>query len=161
MPVHYAPMSHSQQQKREHLADAFFGSIPHNQALGTSIVQVGEGLAVARLEYRQDLLGDIQEGIWHTGPAISLADATCGLSVTLALPEVEAVATLDLRMDYLQPAVGGEPLIARAECYHVTRRVAFARASLHQGDLDEPTAICTAAFIRTGNATPVSGEVSA
>ncbi len=41
--------------------------------------------------------------------------------------------------------------MTRAECYHVTRRIAFARAVLHQGDPDRPTGTCTATFMRTGD----------
>lgn len=139
---------------RERLADAFYRAVPHNQALGAAIVETGAGVAEARLDYRGDFLGDAESGIWHTGPAISLADATCGLAVMLALPAIESVATLDLRMDYLRPAAAGQPLYARAECYHLTRRVAFVRATLHQGDNEAPTAICTAAFMRTSRDEP-------
>lgn len=143
---------------RERLADGFYRAVPHNQALGASIVETGSGVAEARLAYREDFLGDPEAGIWHTGPAISLADATCGLAVMLAMPAIESVATLDLRMDYLRPAVAGQPLYARAECYHRTRRVAFVRATLHQGELEAPTAICTAAFMRTSRDSSASGD---
>lgn len=138
-----------QQQRRARLAEGFYRAIPHNQALDVSIVETGTGVAEARLDYRRDFLGDPEAGLWHTGPAIALADATCGLAVLLALSAVESIATLDLRMDYLRPAVAGEPLTARAECYHLTSRMAFVRATVHQGDIGTPTAICTAAFMRT------------
>jgi len=48
--------------------------------------------------------------------------------------------------------VADQTLTVEAECYHVTRCVAFVRATLHQGDRERPTALCTAAFMRTGQA---------
>lgn len=161
MRVHCATVNEDQQQQmRERLADGFYRAVPHNRALGTAIVETGAGLAEARLNYRDAFLGDPEAGIWHTGPMISLADATCGLAVMLGLPEIESVATLDLRMDYLRPAVAEAALFARAECYHVTRRVAFVRATLHQGDSDSATAVCTAAFMRTSRDAGESGEAA-
>lgn len=145
---------------RERLADGFYRAVPHNQALGTAVVETGAGFAETRLDYHAQFLGDPEAGIWHTGPAISLADATCGLAVMLGLPEIESVATLDLRMDYLRPASADVPLFARAECYHVTRRVAFVRATMHQGDVESPTAICTAAFMRTSRDAGESSEAA-
>lgn len=136
------------QQQRARIADAYNRAIPHNQALGARITETGPGLAVAQLDYRDEFLGDTAESIWHTGPAISLADAAAGLAVLLVLDAAESVATLDLRMDYLRPAAAAAPLIARAECYHLTRRVAFARVTLHQGDCERATALCTATFMR-------------
>lgn len=142
------------------LAEGFVRAIPHNVALGLQVVECGPAKAVTRLDYREHYLGDPVERLWHTGPAISLADATLGFAVFQALPRLESIATLDLRMDYLRPARAGEPLIAVGNCYHLTQRVAFARAELHQGDPDKPTAICTATFMRTGKRARAAGEAA-
>ncbi|MDN5937830.1 MAG: PaaI family thioesterase [Salinisphaera sp.] len=150
MDPRQAPQLHAR------IADGF-ARIPHNQALGMRVLDVATGAAVIRLDYRQEFLGDPAESIWHTGPAISLADAAAGLATLLIIPQSEAVATLDLRMDYLRPAVAGEPLVARGECHRLTRRVAFARVNLHQGDADRPTALCAAAFMRTRRANKRNG----
>lgn len=149
-PVHCRVVSEEEQQAgAERVAQVFTQGVPHNKALGMIIDAMGEDWAETRLEYREAFLGDTEAGIWHTGPAISLADTTCGLAVMLALPGIESIATLDLRMDYLRPALAEAPLLARGECYHITRRVAFVRGTLHQGDPTRPTAICTSAFMRT------------
>lgn len=134
---------------REHFNDA----VPHNRALGVRVIETASGVAHTRLDYREDFLGDPDAGTWHTGPAVSLADGTCGLAAVLAMPKPEPIATLDLRMDYLRSGRAGLPLFARAECYHLTRRIAFLRATVHQGDIQSPTAICTATFMRTSRDT--------
>ncbi|MDT0617963.1 PaaI family thioesterase [Salinisphaera sp. P385] len=148
------------EQQRQRIADGFMRAIPHNTALGMRVVDTGPGTARTCLDYRPEFLGDVAAGLWHTGPAISLADATAGLAVFLGLPEPGSIATLDLRMDYLRPAVADQPLIADGECDHITRRIVFAGVRLHQGDPTRPTARCTATFMRTGRASAVATEAA-
>lgn len=135
---------------RDRIAAAFNGAIPHNQAIGLIVVEAGGRSIVTRLPYREAFLGDSVARLWHTAVGTTAADATCGLAVFLALPSMEAIATLDLRMDYLRPAVADEPLQVSAHCHHITRHVCFARATLYQQSIERPTAECTAAFMRTG-----------
>jgi uncharacterized protein (TIGR00369 family) len=137
---------------REQVVAVFARAIPHNQALGAEIVDLGEGWAEARLPFREDFLGDPEAGLWQTSVGISLIDATCGLSVFLHLPEYTSIATLDLRMEYLRPAVADEPLFAYANCHHLTRSVAFVHGRLHQGEREKPTALGTATFMRNDSA---------
>lgn len=135
---------------RQHIAQRFNAAIAHNQALGLTVTDVETDCVRAALAWRADFLGDPIAGLWHTAVGISAADSSCGLAVFLALPGMESIATLDLRMDYLRPAVAGYDLQVEAECYHITRCVAFARATLHQGQRERPVSLCTAAFMRTG-----------
>lgn len=135
---------------RARTAEQFNAAIAHNRALGLRVVDVSDEYVVTALDYREVFLGDPVAGLWHTAVGISAADSSCGLAVILALPAREAVATLDLRMDYLRPAVAHAPLHVEAHCYHVTRCVAFVRARLYQQERERPTALCTAAFMRTG-----------
>lgn len=135
---------------RETIAGRFNRMIPHNQAIGLQVADVAGERIRTTLAYRADFLGDPEAGLWHTAIGTTAADSTCGLAVFLAIPGLESVATIDLRMDYLRPAVAGRALEIEARCYHVTQCVAFAEATLHQGDRARPTARCTAAFMRTG-----------
>ena len=97
-------------------------------------------------------------GKWHeTFRRITQGNAIISvLAVFLALPGIESIATLDLRMDYLRPAVAGHDLRIEAECYHLTRCVGFVRATLHQGERERAVSLCTAAFMRTGQPMAVS-----
>lgn len=121
--------------------------IPHNAALGTSIVEVSEGRCAMRLDWAEHLVGDIATGILAGGPITVLLDTCSGLAVATRLRDVVAFATLDLRIDYARPAVPGKPVIAAAECYRITANVAFTRAIAHQGDPDVLVAAAAGTFM--------------
>lgn len=135
---------------RRQIAERFNNAIVFNRALNIELLHVESEPIEARVAYRPEFLGDAAAGLWHTSVATALADSACGLAVFLALPGFEAIATLDLRMDYLRPAVADQDLYVVAECHHVTRSAIFAHATIHQGDGERPTARCTAVFVRTG-----------
>jgi len=135
---------------RARIAQGFTDSVAHHQALGLRVIDASGERIVVGLDYRADFLGDPAAGLWHTAVGTTAADSGCGLAVVLTLPGLETVATLDLRMDYLRPALANAPLHVEAECYHVTQCMAFARATLYQNDRNHPTALCTAVFMRNG-----------
>ena len=60
------------------------------------------------------------------------------------------VVTLDLRLDYMRPALKGETVIARCECVKLTRQIAFVRGAAHGGDETRPIAQSAATFMING-----------
>ena len=137
-------------------------AIPWNAALGFVVEDVGEGLSIMRLPYNAELCGNPVTGALHGGVVTSLLDAACGQSVFLKVQRLARVATLDLRIDYLKPATPPRDVRARAECYKVTRQVAFVRALAYHEDLADPIAAAAGTFMifddgRTPMAKAVSG----
>lgn len=131
------------------LHGGFFNAIPHSKELGLEVVDMGPGWGVLKVPYRPELVGNPRTGVLHGGVLTSLIDSTCGLAVFCRLPRMEAIATLDLRLDFLKPAVTGEDLFARAECYRLTRQIAFVRATAYQRNPDDLVATSVATFMRS------------
>jgi uncharacterized protein (TIGR00369 family) len=126
---------------------AFAANVPHNRALGIVIDDVGDRWARFRLPYDARLVGDPETGVLHGGVVTALLDGCSGAAVFAALPRMQPIATLDLRIDYLGPAEVGRDLRALATCYHLTRNVAFARAIAFHDDEARPVATSAATFM--------------
>ena len=125
----------------------FSDTNPHNKALGLKVLAVARGLASMQLDWRQELVGDPRTRVLAGGPLTTMLDSCCGMAVATMLREPKPVATLDLRIDYARPATPGQPVIAEAECYRITRSVAFTRAFAHQGDPKDPVAAAAGTFM--------------
>jgi uncharacterized protein (TIGR00369 family) len=133
------------------MQQAFRDGVPHNQAIGIELVSISheEGAAVLRLPYDAKLVGDPESGILHGGAITTLLDATSGAAVFMKLAKAIPIATLDLRIDYLKPATPGLAVFARAECYKVTRNVAFVRSTAYHDPGDVIAAGMGTFMIRT------------
>jgi uncharacterized protein (TIGR00369 family) len=131
----------------ERLNQAMVAGVPFNAALGLRALDFGEGEATVLLPYRQELVGDPDRGVFHGGAVTGLIDATCGLAVFMRLDRMTRIATLDLRIDYLKPATPPRDVRARAECYKMTRQIAFTRAIAYHDDPADPIATSAGTFV--------------
>ena len=133
----------------EALNSIFRELVPHNRALGMSLVQATQAPAVAvlRLPYDERFVGNPETGVLHGGVITTLIDATCGASVYFKLGAPTPIATLDLRIDYLKPATPRQAVHARAECFKATHNVAFVRAIAYHESEDDPIAAASATFM--------------
>lgn len=135
---------------------AAYSQVAHAAAIGMVDDTLPDGTPALRLPYAAHLIGDPDTGVLHGGVITALLDHTAGMVARPSeLPREEAaIATLDLRIDYMGPATPGRDLWATGECYKRTRNIAFVRAWAFHDDRDDPVATCVAAFMMDTRNTP-------
>ena len=134
-------------------ARQFMEAIPHSRALGMKLTELANGIAVIEMPYDARLVGDPETGVIHGGAVSALMDTCCGAAAMCHPSNSGGTATIDLRIDYMRAATPGQKITARAECYHVTKSVAFVRATAVDDDDTKPVACATGAFTAEGRRT--------
>lgn len=133
---------------------SYVGAVPHSTDMGQELLQTGSGELWLRQPFREQLLGDVDGGLIHTAVQISLMDSIFGAVVIADIGYRESIATLDLRIDYLRPAVRDCDLYASATIERKTRQIVFVSGKIWQSDPENPTAIGRASFMRGANTRP-------
>ena len=142
----------------EHDIAEHLSRIPHSKAIGMRYVWGSEDNCELAIAYSEHLVGDPDTGVIHGGAITALLDNAAGM---VARPkdmhrDVAAIATLDMRIDYMGPAAPGKDVHARAHCFKRSRNVAFVRAVAFTDSIEDPIATCTATFMLGTRNTPFS-----
>ena len=135
-----APESHSArpydvERYLEGVKRFFDEEIPFNRFLGMSAQRIDRDGAELLLPFKPELLGNAMKGALHGGALSALADAAGGAAVFAAADFGDVVSTIDLRIDYLRPALPRDTL-AEAHVVRIGGRVGVARVRLLQQDED-------------------------
>lgn len=120
---------------------------PHAKRLNMQVVETGPRYAIVTLPFADELIGDPGRGVVFGGVITTLLDQAAGLAIACSMDELRPIATVDLRVDYLRAADPGAALYGRADCYKLTRAVAFVRASAWERSPAEPFASCLGTFM--------------
>ncbi len=113
--------------------------IPFNQILGLKITSVLPTQVRGRIDMKRDLIGHFGFSRLHGGVISASLDAMAGLAVMAAigarhmdesplqrLQRFSKIGTIDMRIDYLRPAIG-ENFVLQAEVLRLGSRVATTR----------------------------------
>lgn len=119
----------------------------HGGALGIAYRAHGDDWAELALPYDPAQIGDVASGVIASGPILTLMDQATSIAVWLKRGRFIPHATLDLRIDYLRAATPGQTVIARGECYRLTRAIGFVRGMAHDGDPGDPLAHVAGTFM--------------
>ena len=128
------------------LKDIFEQKILFNQVLGLKITGLRPERVEGRIAMRQELVGHYAYNRLHGGVVSAGLDAMGGLAVMAAigarhmdeaplqrLHRFSKLGTIDLRIDYLRPAIG-EYFELRAEVMRLGSRVASTRMEFYGAD---------------------------
>ena len=132
--------------KNTDLAHKFIDAMPYARALGMQLTVLDDGVVEIAMEYESFLIGDVSTGVIHGGAVSALMDTCCGIAVICHQSAPRSTATIDLRIDYMRSATPKQSIKTRAECYHMTRNIAFARATTFDDDTSRPVATASGAF---------------
>ena len=130
----------------EGLRRIFDDSIPFNRVLGLKITSLRPERVVGRIEMKDDLVGAPAHGRLHGGVISAGLDSMAGLAVMAAigarhmdeaplqrLQRFAKLGTIDLRIDYLRPAIS-RSFELRAEVLRLGSRVASTRMEFFGAD---------------------------
>ena len=103
--------------------DGLIRNPPFHTWLGVTATEAGPGRCVLRLPPNPDFVGNPFVPAVHGGIVAALVDLAGGaaLFVELQFP----TPTIDMRVDYLRPAIAGKALLAEAKVKSLGKTVAF------------------------------------
>ncbi len=130
---------------RQHM-DGMTQVVPWARETGFKVTRIERGQIWGVQPFAEHLVGDVDAQVIHGGAITTLLDNLSGMACAASLEEFRFVATLDLRIDYMRPADSGRDIIGEAECYHVTKSVAFTRAWAYHESRDKVIATAQGAF---------------
>ena len=133
------------------LVNKLMGKFGHGGFLNMEYMGHGEDWVELAIDWRADLVADLETGVLASAAVISLLDNATSMSIWTKLGEFRPQVTMDLRLDYLRPSPAGARVYGRGICYHLTQSIGFVRGFAHNGDIDDPLAHASGTFIRVGD----------
>ncbi|MEC3947939.1 PaaI family thioesterase [Sphingobium sp. HWE2-09] len=101
------------------------------------------------LDWRDELMATSTSHMPASAPIFSLMEAACAHAIWSVIERPKSTLILSLRVDHLRSATPGCRLIGQAECFRVTKRIAFARGVAYDKDEADPVVNAIASFFYT------------
>ncbi|BBD07737.1 PaaI family thioesterase [Desulfovibrio ferrophilus] len=86
--------------------DLIENQIPYNKYVGMKLLALEPGMCKLCIPYSDNLVGDARRKAIHGGVISTLVDTCGGFTVWAASGIADRISTIDLRVDYLKPAIG-------------------------------------------------------
>jgi uncharacterized protein (TIGR00369 family) len=109
--------------------DALIRIPPFHAWLGLTLVEASAKHAIVRVPYKDDLIGNPLIPAVHGGITSALVDLAGG-AVTFAALGIPT-PTIDLRVDFLRPALAGQDLVAVARAVSIGSTIGFVDVEVH------------------------------
>jgi len=106
--------------------------VPFNRLLGIQGESASAGACVLVLPVRPEFVGDFRRPALHGGVVSALIDTAGGVAAWSTLGPEESVSTVDLTVDFLEPAGLAAPLRAAAQLVRKGNRVCHVRVAVTQ-----------------------------
>jgi len=109
--------------------------VPFNRLLGIRGESVQPGRATLVMDVKPEHVGDTRRPALHGGVVSALIDTAGGAAAWSALGVSEAVSTVDMTVDFLEPVTLAGPLRAEAELVRKGNKVCHVRVRVTQDGL--------------------------
>lgn len=111
--------------------DLIENQLPFNKLLGIRLLSLEPGLCKLFIPHRAELIGDARRGALHGGVISTLVDTCGGFAVWSMCDITDRLSTIDMRVDYLKPALGEDDLVAESRVRLLGNRVGNASTVVH------------------------------
>lgn len=113
--------------------DLIENQIPFNRHVGIKLLALEKGLCRLGIPFSEALVGDTRRGAIHGGVISTIIDTCGGFAVWAASGIDDRISTIDMRVDYLKPAIGCN-LVAEGHVKLLGNRVGNAHVLVHAED---------------------------
>ena len=116
----------------EQILELMLEQVPFNRLLGIQGESASAGACVLVLPVRPEFVGDFRRPALHGGVVCALIDTAGGVAAWSTLGPDESVSTVDLTVDFLEPAGLAAPLRAAGQLVRKGNRVCHVRVAVTQ-----------------------------
>jgi uncharacterized protein (TIGR00369 family) len=116
----------------EQILELMMEQVPFNRLLGIQGESATAGACVLVLPVRPEFVGDFRRPALHGGVVSALIDTAGGVAAWSTLGPGESVSTVDLTVDFLEPAGLTAPLRAAGQLVRKGNRVCHVRVAVTQ-----------------------------